>query len=70
MKTIDFSEYEKKRRTFVRRRAELSAARGPARRPRNDAERQLLLRLDAARWQRWLADGKLKKLGPRTYRLT
>jgi hypothetical protein len=69
MRTIDYSRYEQQRPAFVRRRAELGAQRAPGRRPRDDTERALLRRLDAQRWQRWLAEGKLKKLGPRAYRL-
>lgn len=69
MKTIDFNEYQKKRSSFVRRRAELGTERAPGRRPRDKTERGLLLRLNVAGWQRWLAEGKLKKLRPRTYRV-
>jgi len=67
MRTVDFNEYNAKRQKFVKQRAALELRRGPARRQRDPLERALLLRLDRARWQKWLATGRLKKAGRRLY---
>ena len=69
MRVIDFDEYQKKRATFIRTRVKLGQKRAPSRRPRDEAERGLLLRLDKKRWEKWLDSGKLKKLAPRSYQL-
>jgi len=67
MRTIDFNEYNAGRQKFIKQRAALDLRRGPSRRWRDAQERALLLRLDRARWQKWLATGRLKKIGNRLY---
>lgn len=70
MRTVNYAEYQKKRQTFVKKRAELNLKKAPARRVRDPKERELLLKLDLYRWQQWLATGKLQQEAPRVYRLT
>jgi len=67
MKTVNFTEYQKKRQTFIKQRVKLNLKRVAARRVRDPEERELLIKLDKYRWQKWIRTGKLKKIADRTY---
>jgi len=45
----------------------LNLKRVAARRVRDPEERELLIKLDKYRWQKWIRTGKLKKIADRTY---
>lgn len=68
MRKIDFQDWRQRRKTFLRTSARLGAARAASRRPRDEEEREILLRLDRARLEGWLASGRLVRLGPRHFR--
>lgn len=68
MRRERYEDYAKKRRAFVASRARLGYGRKPSRRPRDEEERALLIRLDKSRLERWMKDGRLVKLGWRRWR--
>lgn len=68
MRTVRLEDYiAENRGRFARVRLQLDSGRKPSCRERNPRERELLLRLDRARRERWIAEGKLVVLGPRRY---
>jgi len=69
VRRVDFADWQERRKSFLRIRARLGAVKSAASRPRDPEERDLLLRLDQVRWKKWLASGRLARLGPRHYRL-
>ena len=73
VKTINFDQHVREMRPRARRYQIEQRARQhhrPARRRPRDADaRQGLLQLAFKRRAKWLADGRLKKLGPRHYRV-
>ena len=68
MRRIDYSEYQLKRKTWLRMRAALGTEKTVSSRPRDEAERELLIRMDRARWKRWITEGRLVRVGSRHYR--
>ena len=68
MRRVDWFDYKKNRSSLALTRAPRSE-RGPDRRRRDDQKRQLLSRLDAVRWSRWLESGRLEQTGPRRFRI-
>jgi len=46
---------------------QLERKRVPKRRLRDEKEREILLKMDRARRDRWIKEGKLEILGPRRY---
>ena len=70
MRKIDYQDYKKKRKTYIRNKALLGTEKISSSRPRDKKEREILARLDIARWQKWLKDGTLMRIGLRKYKLS
>ena len=70
MRKIDYANYREKRRAYIRNKAILGTEKVSSSRPRDKKERQILARLDKLRWEKWLRDGTLTRLGPREYKLS
>ena len=70
MRKINLEEYDRANRAaFTRQRLCREPGKSPLRRERDAEELAVLLKLDAARWERCLKDGTLEKTAPRKYRL-
>ncbi len=63
-----YEEHIKRRAAFRRRLLRARDRRLPGRRPRDPASERVLSRLMVARYRRWLASGRLERLGPRRWR--
>ena len=59
MNKIDYSEWQNKRREFRKVRERYGFKRKASSRPRDETERDLLMRADKARMDRWIASGRL-----------
>lgn len=57
------------RERFARQRLRMNTGRKSCARARDEEERKLLLKLDRARWNRWIEEERLVPLGNRRYRL-
>lgn len=69
-KEIDFSKYVRENQTKFRRIIlKNNKRRLPRRRPRNPKEREILLKLDKARWEKWIKEGKIKEIGEREWEI-
>ena len=70
MKRVILDDYLRENRgAYTRMRLNLEHGGKPLRRSRSVEEREILLRLDLARRERWLKEGRLEVLGPRRFRL-
>lgn len=70
MRRIDYIDWQEKRKsagalTFA---ARAGFVRMPSSRPRDLEERKLLLKMDRERLEEWAKTGRLRRLGPRSYR--
>ncbi|GAP63884.1 hypothetical protein ARMA_2307 [Ardenticatena maritima] len=63
-----YKEHLKRRAEFRRRLLRAKDRRQPGRRPRNPTSERILSQLMVARYRRWLASGRLERLGPRRWR--
>lgn len=68
MRKVKYQEYLTKRAGPIKKGLELEERRGVRRRPRSAVERELLLRLDKARFKNWKETGKLEIVGPHKYK--
>ena len=70
MKEIDFDLFvREKREKYFSLPAKLGRRRLPRRRPRDNKEREILLKLDKARWEKWVKTKRIVFLGPRVWRI-
>lgn len=73
MRTINAEEYIKKNKErFTRNRLRLisrALERPVRRRPRDEEEERVLIRLTGLRWEKWLKEGIIKKVGLRKFRV-
>jgi len=70
VRTIDYNAFmNEKKEKYFSLRARLGNKGLPRRRKRDPREREILLRMDKARWEKWLSEKKLVKLGPRSWLL-
>jgi hypothetical protein len=69
MNKIDYGEWQNKRREFRKVRERYGFKRQPSSRPRDETERDLLMRADKARMDRWIASGRLTFINPRKVRI-
>lgn len=69
MRTVKYTEWQTKRLRSLRTRAQLGATRGTSVRPRDQAERQLLTKLDKERLEAWQKTGRLIRVAPRRYKI-
>ncbi len=68
MRKYKFEEYIKNRPKFTRIRLKLKGSQRAFRKyPRDRDEERALIQLARARWERWLEEGKIKKLKERKY---
>lgn len=65
---ISYEEQWARRSEFRRRMLRRRERRQPGRRPRDPEGERVLTRLMIARYRRWLASGRLERLGPRQWR--
>jgi hypothetical protein len=70
MRKIDYEEWQSKRASFLRERARMAARRAPSSKLRDPEERELLIRLDKARLEKWKKEGRLKVIGSRHYKFS
>ena len=70
MRRISYDDYLRKNKArYTITRLRLKGRRGARRRRRDEKEREILLKMDRARGEHWIKEGKLEILGPRRYRL-
>ena len=67
MRTLNYDQYKNKRSELLSLPARLDTKRAPARRKRDEKERELLLQLNRARWKKWLSSVKLRRISIRHY---
>lgn len=69
MKKVVLNEYIKGNKAeFTKIRLRMGKTRSPLKRERDKDEKAILLKLDKARWERWIEDGKIQILGDRKFR--
>ncbi len=70
MRRINYNDYLRENKAkYTITRLRLKGRRGARRRRRDEKEREILLKMDRARRERWIKEGRLEILGPRRYRL-
>lgn len=69
MRTVKYADWQSKRMRSLRARAKLGEARSASLKPRDQAERQLLTKLDKARLEAWQKTGRLIRVAPRRYKI-
>lgn len=70
MRKIDYREWQGKRASFLKERARMGAKRAPSSKLRDPEERELLIRLDKARLEKWKREGRLKIIGLRHFKFS
>lgn len=65
---VRYEDHLRRRAEFRKRILRLQDGRQPGRRPRDPVSERLLTQLMIARYRRWLASGRLQRLGPRVWR--
>jgi hypothetical protein len=70
MKRVVLDEYIKENKAeFTRIRLRMDRGERPVRRIRDAEEKAVLSRLDRARWERWIKEGRIEALGERRFRV-
>jgi len=70
VRKIDYEDYRKKRKSYIKNKALLGTEKVSSSRLRDEKEREILARLDRLRFDKWSKDKTLIKIGPRKYKLS